>query len=57
MTADGVLNGDLKIRCHYFEQGNMQFNLDKTFGNVKVNDINNAQEVVAAMKKTEDKVS
>lgn len=25
----GVLSGDLKIKCHYFEQGNMQFNLDK----------------------------
>lgn len=25
----GVLSGDIKIKCHYFEQGNMQFNLDK----------------------------
>ena len=28
-VKDGVVSGDLKIRCHYFEMGNMQFNLDK----------------------------
>lgn len=29
VVKNGVMSGDLKIRCHYFEMGNMQFNLDK----------------------------
>ena len=56
-VSGGVLSGDLKIRTHYFEMGNSQVNLDKTFDNVKVGDITSAKEVVAAIKKTEDKVS
>lgn len=28
-VKDGVLSGEIKIRAHYFEMGNMQFNLDK----------------------------
>jgi len=56
-VSGGVLSGDLKIRTHYFEMGNSQLNLDKTFDNVKVNDITSAKDVVAAIKKVEDKVS
>lgn len=54
---DGVLSGNLKIRCHYFEQGNMAFNLDKTFESIAVKDISSAKDIVAAIGKTEDKVS
>ena len=53
----GKLSGDLKIRCHYFEMGNIQFNLDKTFEDVAVKDATSAKDIVEAIKKVEDKVS
>lgn len=53
----GQLSGDLKVRSHYFEMGNMQFNLDKTFDSIPVKDASSAKDIVAAIKKTEDKVS
>lgn len=54
---NGVLSGDLKIRAHYFEMGNMQFNLDKTFDSINVQNITDATSILAAIKKVEDKVS
>ena len=56
-VKDGVLSGDLKIRAHYFEMGNIQFNLDKTFDSINVQNINDAKDIIAAIKKVEDKVS
>lgn len=53
----GKLSGDLKIKSHYFEMGNMQFSLEKTFDSIPVKDIASAKDIVAAIKKTEDKVS
>ena len=37
--------------------GNMQFTLDKTFDSIPVKDASSAKDIVAAIKKTEDKVS
>jgi hypothetical protein len=37
--------------------GNMQFNLDQTFDSVNVKDSSNAADIIAAIKKVEDKVS
>ena len=54
---NGQLTGSLKVRSHYFEMGNMQFNLDKKFENVTCKDVNSAKEIVKAIQKTEDKVS
>ena len=54
---DGQLSGDLRIRAHYFEMGNMQFNLDKAFTNVAVKDITNPKDIIDAIKKIETKVS
>jgi hypothetical protein len=53
----GKLSGDLKIKSHYFEMGNMQFSLEKTFDSIPVKDISSAKDLVAAIKKTEDHVS
>lgn len=53
----GQLSGDLKVKSHYFEMGNMQFSLDKTFDSIPVKDASSAKDIVAAIKKTEDKVS
>jgi len=53
----GKLSGDLKVKSHYFEMGNMQFSLEKTFDSIPVKDISSAKDLVAAIKKTEDKVS
>lgn len=53
----GKLSGDLKIKSHYFEMGNMQFSLEKTFDSIPVKDISSPKDIVAAIKKTEDKVS
>lgn len=54
---NGQITGTLKVRSHYFEMGNMQFNLDKKFDNVACKDSSSAKEIVKAIKKTEDKVS
>ena len=56
-VSGGKLSGDLKIMSHYFEMGNMQFNLDKQFDSIPVKNIASAKDVVAAIKKVEDKVS
>jgi hypothetical protein len=37
--------------------GNMQFTLDKTFDSIPVKDASSAKDIIAAIKKTEDKVS
>ena len=49
--------GVLKVSSHYFEMGNMQFNLDKTFDSIPVKNIASAKDIVAAIGKVEDKVS
>ena len=54
---NGVLSGTLMIRAHYFEKGNMQFNLDKTFDSINVQNIASAKDIFSAIKKVEDKVS
>ena len=54
---DGKLSGNLKIKSHYFEMGNMQFNLDKKYENLPVKDATKASEIVKAIQKVEDKVS
>uniref|UniRef100_A0A7S3MT64 F-actin-capping protein subunit alpha n=1 Tax=Strombidium inclinatum TaxID=197538 RepID=A0A7S3MT64_9SPIT len=51
--SQGRLSGSIKIRCHYFEQGNIQFNLDKEFADVQVKDASSAHDIMAAIKKTE----
>jgi capping protein alpha len=56
-VKDGVLSGDLKIRCHYFEMGNMQFNLDKQFDSIPCSDASNPAEVLKAISYIENKVS
>jgi len=51
---DGGLSGNLKIRCHYFEMGNMHFNLSKCLDSVPCRDAANAKDIVAAIKAVED---
>jgi hypothetical protein len=53
----GKLSGDLKIKSHYFEMGNMQFSLEKSFDAIPVKDAASAKDIIAAIKKVEDKVS
>lgn len=55
--ASQVLKGSLKIRCHYFELGNTQLNLDKDFDSVAVKDFSSAKDIVKALREAEDKVS
>ena len=50
------LTGTLRIRCHYFEMGNMQFNLDRVFDNIPVK-TPSAKDIVTSIKTVEDKVS
>jgi len=57
VLKDGVLSGTNKVRSHYFEMGNLQVNLDKTYDSIPCKDASNAKEVVAAIKNAEDKVS
>lgn len=47
------MRGDLKIRCHYFEMGNMQFNLDKEYDSVIVKDISKASSIIDAINNVE----
>ena len=51
---EGKLSGGLIIKSHYFEMGNMQFNLDKKFENVTCKDATKASEIVKAIQKIED---
>ena len=46
------LSGSIKVNNHYFEQGNVQFNLDKTFEPVSL-PVADAENIVAAIKKIE----
>ncbi len=57
MIKNGKLSGDLKIKCHYFEMGNIQFNLDKEYDVVLVKDITKASSVIDSIKNVEEKVS
>ena len=57
VIKNGKLSGDLKIKCHYFEMGNMQFNLDKEYDVVLVKDITKASNVIDSIKNVEEKVS
>jgi enoyl reductase-like protein len=52
---DETLSGNLKVKTHYFEMGNMQMSLDKDFDSVAVKDAANAKEIIKAIKKAEDK--
>ena len=54
---NGKLSGELKIKCHYFEMGNMQFNLEKEYDIILVKDITKASSVVDSIKNIEEKVS
>lgn len=56
-VKNGVVSGELKIRCHYFEMGNMQFNLDKQFDSITCKDTSNAAEIIKALGMVENKVS
>ena len=49
VVKNGVMSGDLKIRCHYFEMGNMQFNLDKSFDSIPCANTANAAEVIKSI--------
>ena len=53
----GQLSGDLKIRCHYFEMGNLQVNLDKSYDSIPLKNASDPKDIFAAIKKVEDKVS
>ena len=57
VIKNGKLSGDLKIKCHYFEMGNMQFNLDKEYDVVLVKNITKASSVIDSIKNVEEKVS
>ena len=57
VIKNGKLSGDLKIKCHYFDMGNMQFNLDKEYDVVLVKDITKASNVIDSIKNVEEKVS
>ena len=57
VIKNGKLSGDLKIKCHYFEMGNMQFNLEKEYDIVLVKDISKASSIVDSIKNIEEKVS
>ena len=54
---DGQLSGLIKSSSHYFEIGNLQFNLGKEFESVSVQNPNDAVSIAAAIKATEDEVS
>ena len=54
--SNGHLSGHIVIKNHYFESGNMQFNLDKSFDSIPLKD-QSAKSIVDAIFKTEDKVS
>lgn len=49
------MSGDLKIKCHYFEMGNMQFNLDKSFDSIPCTNTASAAEVIKSLNSVENK--
>ena len=53
----GQLSGSINAKSHYYEQGNVQFNISKEFDSVPCKDITNGDQVVAAIAKVEDQVS
>lgn len=54
---NGQLSGSIKVKTHYFEMGNMQMTLDKEFDSIALKNAGETKDVIAAIKKTEDKVS
>ena len=56
-VQNGQLSGSIKVKTHYFEMGNMQMTLDKEFDSIALKNASDAKDVIAAIKKTEDKVS
>ena len=54
---NGQLSGSIKVKTHYFEMGNMQMTLDKEFDSLALKNAGDAKDIIAAIKKTEDKVS
>jgi|TARA_B110001450_G_C17563791_1_gene457896 hypothetical protein len=54
---NGQLSGSIKVKTHYFEMGNMQMSLDKEFDSIALKNAADTKDVIAAIKKTEDKVS
>lgn len=55
--SNGAISGDLKVRAHYYEGGNISVNLDKQFDSVPCQNTANAAEIVAGIKNIEDEVS
>ena len=54
---NGTLSGSIKVKTHYFEMGNMQMSLDKDYDSIALKNASDTKDVIAAIKKTEDKVS
>jgi hypothetical protein len=54
--ASKQLSGNIKLRNHYFESGNIQFNLHKEFASVAVK-TTDGRGIVDAIKDVETKVS
>ena len=54
--SNGQLFGSIKLQSHYYEIGNLQFNLSKEF-EAAVQNPNDADSIVKAIKGVEDKVS
>ncbi len=50
------LNGTINVHIHFFEMGNIQFNLQKEFKNVAVKGVD-AKSIVEALRKEETDVS
>ena len=46
------MSGQIKINNHYFEHGNIQFSLDKSFQGIPLA-VADGENIVAAIKKTE----
>jgi hypothetical protein len=44
------MSGSIKLRSHYYEIGNLQFNLNKEYENVQLQSLD-ADAIVAAIKK------
>ena len=55
--SGGNMSASIKVKCHYFESGNLQFNLDKTADSVAVKDFSKGHSIVDGIKAFEDKVS
>jgi hypothetical protein len=51
-TQNSTISGNIKINNHYFEAGNIQFNLNKSFENVPLSSAD-AAGIVATIEKLE----